>query len=100
MLDKARRASGVKADIQIIKNLNDSLIMIVRIIFSTSLLFIGVYWFFQSSQDWIIEGFPIFTSGEKGKDIFSGILFSTAFISYGIWEITRIIKENRKNHRE
>ena len=77
------------------ENLNKTLLKILRGLFAICLLSAGAYWFIASAQGWYQEGFPVLTSGEKGKDSFSGILFSVAFMLYGAWEIFRLVRENK-----
>ena len=69
--------------------------MILRGLLAICLLVAGVYWFVTSAQGWYQAGFPVLTSGEKGKDVFSGLLFSVSFMLYGAWEIFRLVKENK-----
>jgi len=68
---------------------------IVRGLLAIFLLAAGAYWFVASAQGWYQADFPVLTSGEKGKDVFSGLLFSVAFMLYGVWEIYRLVKENK-----
>lgn len=77
------------------EHLNKSLLKILRGLFAVCLLLGGAYWFIISVQGWYQGGFPVLTSGEKGKDSFSGVLFSVAFMLYGAWEIFRLVKENK-----
>jgi len=68
---------------------------ILRGLLAVCLFSVGAYWFILSAQGWYQGGFPVLASGEKGKDSFSGILFSVTFMLYGAWEIVRLVKENK-----
>ena len=74
--------------------MNKSLLKILRGLFAVCLFTAGVYMFITSAQSWYQGGYPVFTSGEKGKDSFSGVIFSVVFMLYGVWEIFRLVKEN------
>jgi hypothetical protein len=71
------------------------MLKMLRGLFAVCLFSVGAYWFIVSAQGWYQGGFQVFTSGEKGKDSLSGILFSVAFMLFGAWEILRLVK-NRK----
>jgi len=75
--------------------LSKSLLKILRALFAVCLFSVGAYWFIISAQGWYEGGYPVLTSGEKGKDPFSGVIFSVAFMLYGAWEIFRLVKENK-----
>ncbi len=75
--------------------LNQLLTVILRAAIAAGFLVGGVYWLAHSAEGWYEQGFRVITSGEKGKDSFSGVLFSTAFIAFGVWEILRLVR-NRK----
>ncbi len=64
----------------------------IRILFDGLLLLAGTYLLLAILQDAQIADFSLFSSGDKGKDALSGVLFSVIFISYAIWDITRLIK--------
>jgi len=75
--------------------LKNAFLKILRSLVAICLLATGAYWFAASAQGWYQAGFPVLTSGEKGKDAFSGLLFSVAFMAYGAWEIYRLVKEDK-----
>jgi hypothetical protein len=64
-------------------------------LFAVCLLCVGGYWLSESAQGWYQSGFQILTTGEKGKDSFSGVLFSATFILYGVWEIFRLVRQSK-----
>jgi len=76
--------------------MNKPLLKLLRILLAIGLFSVGAYWFVDSAPGWYQGGFAVFTSGEKGKDAFSGLLFSVLFMLYGAWELFRLIR----NHRE
>jgi len=75
--------------------LNNRTLKILRGLFAVCLFSAGAYWFYISVQGWSQGGFPVLTSGEKGKDSFSGVLFSVAFMLYGVWEIFSLVKKSK-----
>jgi hypothetical protein len=77
------------------KRLSKSLLKILRGLFAVCVFLAGTYWFIVSAQGWYQAGFPVLTSGEKGKDPLSGILFSVVFMLYGAWEIVRLVKQGK-----
>ena len=75
--------------------LKGSAIKLLRGLFAIFLVSFGAVWLFNSSQDWYQKGFPTLVSGEKGKDALSGLFFSVVFVAYGVWEIYRLVKDNK-----
>ena len=80
---------------QIQDKLKTPFLRALRGLFAICLLAAGAYWFVSAAQDWYQKGFPVLTSGEKGKDVFSGLFFSVVFMAYGAWELFRLVKENK-----
>jgi hypothetical protein len=75
--------------------LNKSLLKILRGLLAVCLIFVGTYWLIESLQGWYQGGFKVLTTGDKGKDSFSGVLFSATFVLYGVWEIFRLVKQSK-----
>ena len=66
-----------------------------RALLAVVLLVAGLYWFLVSAQAWSQEGFAVITEGDKGKTAFSGLLFSSIFMLYGIWDLYMLSRDNR-----
>ena len=64
---------------------------IIRAVLAVAFLLVGVYWLLGYSGAWVDSRFQIFSTGEKGKDVFSAVLFGVIFIGYGVWEIYRLL---------
>jgi len=68
---------------------------LLRSAFAIFMMLVGIYLLAISVNAWYDTGFSIITSKEKGKDAFSGIFFSIAFIAYAIWDLVNIIKKSK-----
>jgi hypothetical protein len=77
------------------EHLNNSILKMLRGLLAGCLFSVGAYWFVDSMQGWYQGGFPVITRGEKGKDSFSGILFSVLFMLYGAWELLMFVKKSK-----
>jgi len=73
-----------------------SIIKILRGLFAIAIIAVGSYWLFLSTLEWIEGGFQILTSSEKGKDAFTGVLFSIVIIACGVWEFNRLVEKYKK----
>ena len=65
----------------------------LRGVVGIGLIALACYFFIPNFTAWYTEGFPIFSSGAKGKNALSGIFFSIIFFLYGGWEISNAIKK-------
>ena len=68
---------------------------IIRFIIAIILIVLGAYWFIDSFSIWHNNNYSISLSKMKNKDTFIGVLYSTAFIAYGLWEIRNIVNNKK-----